>query len=957
MKLLLPLIICSALAFAIAQSPASATNPKSDTTEINSLNTAISDYYTEYPDSAIEAAQLNFQRASEIDFTRGMAISQVNIGRSYVQKEDFYKALDFLLNSLTYTGYYDDFKIAAVVYLELGKIYTELYDLLLSEEMTRKGLSYNRKAIEVLQNRKLNFDEDIPLILAMANLATGRAYMRLYQVDPIYIDSAMFYLKVSKETFEASGVTYMSASIYQDFSLLNPYQDRFDMALVNARQYLIEIERALPEALPNAEILVARMLGKLKRYDSAYWYAHKALKAQLESGNQVYLNSTYEVLGEIALQEKRYPQAIQFYTKVLELGKKNRDMLAQQVAYNNLVTCYEKLGDFKSAFSHLTSVNNLRDSLFQHQNAARMEGVQRLFDNAQHLKQIQELNAKAEIDGLLVKRNRLISWVVGVSLVIAIVFFVIVLRQYRLLRKAKQSQARLFAETDQMKSRFFANISHEFRTPLTLMLTPLEKHIDQAQTPQLKDELLVMKRNGHCLLSLVNQLLDLSKIEFGSMVLQMKRVNLSNWLKPLIGQFLSIAEARNISIKASLQPDVVWPVDVDKMEQVILNLLSNAVKFTPDGGLISISLNKVGNEVQIEFTDTGIGIPQEQLARIFDRFYQVDNSNRREYEGTGIGLALARELVELHKGRITVSSSTGKGSSFKVLLPDAPEVKIVSDQEIFSNAIVFDSSQDQSIDITEVDAESKPSVLIVEDNADLRKYIATELSKHYRILTAIDGQEGFELAQQIPDLIISDLMMPKVSGLELCKQVKSGERTSHIPVILLTARADQQDRTEGLQTGADDYIPKPFQLNELMVRIQNLIESRKRLRKLFSVQISLRPSDIQGQSLDDRFMKKVLEAVEADLSNQLFGVEPLADAVAMSSVQLYRKLKAITGKTPNEVIREIRLERAASMLQKQMGSVAEIAYQVGFNNLSYFSKCFRERFGNTPSDYGKLNRG
>lgn len=941
-----------------AQSPTSNTNSiaEADTVKINALNTAISEYYTDYPDSAIETAQQVFQRSNQMDFTRGMAISQTNIGRSFVTKGDYFQAIDYLLKSLTYTGYYDDFKIAAVIYLELGKVYSQLFGLLFIEEMAMKSLFYNKKSIEVLQGKSLSTENDIPLILAMANLEIGNSYTQLHLFNPTYIDSAKFYLKVAKEKFEKSGVDYMSASIYQNFSFLNAYENRFDLALENAHYYLQALKQTQPDAVPNAEILIARMHARLEQFDSAYWYARKALNYQLQIENSPYLATTYEVLGEISLQEKKFQQAIQYYKQVLIFGKQRKDLLPQQVAHNNLVTGYEKLRDFQNAFIHLKAVTDLRDSLLKHQNTVRMEGIQRLFENAQHLKQIQQLNQQAEIDALLVKRNRLIAWVIGASLVVTIVFFLIVVRQYRLLRETKKAQAKLFAETDQMKSRFFANISHEFRTPLTLMLTPLEKYIDKAPTQQVKDELLVMKRNGHRLLSLVNQLLDLSKIEFGSMVLQMKRVNLSNWLKPLIGQFSSIAEARNISFNANLQPDIVWPVDIDKIEQVVLNLLSNAIKFTPDKGLINVTLRKDGAEVQMEFCDTGIGIPQDQIKRIFDRFYQVDNSSNREYEGTGIGLALAKELVELHKGKITVSSSPSKGSCFIVHLPDAPEVKTVADPEIFIDSTTFDSSQDSLLDVTEVETDSKPRVLIVEDNGDLRKYMAAELSKRYRILIATEGQEGLELAQQIPDLIVSDLMMPGLSGLELCKQIKSGERTSHIPIILLTARADQQDRAEGLQTGADDYIPKPFKLNELFVRIENLIESRKRLRRLFSVQISLKPSDIQGQSLDDKFMKKVLEVIESNLANQLFGVEPLADAVAMSAVQLYRKLKAITGKTPNEVIREVRLERAASMLQKQMGTVAVVAYQVGFNNLSYFSKCFKEKFGSTPSDYSKLNR-
>ena len=658
----------------------------------------------------------------------------------------------------------------------------------------------------------------------------------------------------------------------------------------------------------------------MANYDSAHWFVDRAIDLQKSSSDQQFLSNSYEVKGEVYLEEGKYKQAIEYYQRKLQLAKEQGDLLGQEVAHNNLAECYKNLKDYQNAFRYFELVMHQRDSVTTEQDAARMENLQALFQSSEKQKQIELLAKQAEINEELLKRNQFIALAIGSFLVMSIGAIFMIVRQNRQIKKSEKEQAKLFAELDRMKSRFFANISHEFRTPLTLMLTPLERRIEQSQTEEDRDEWLMMQNNGNRLLSLVNQLLDLSKIEAGKMTLHLERIDLMEWLKPLVGQFASIAESHSINFHVRLSENLLWPMDRDKMEQVILNLLSNAFKFTHDGGTIELTVSQQGDNVHITIRDSGIGIHADQINRIFDRFYQVDDSLVREYEGSGIGLALANELVQLHGGKIDVISEYGRGSTFAVVLPDHPEVKQVHELNAGRLKPFRDTNTATMPEILDLESDPRPCILVVEDNADLRKYMTAELGKRYRVLLAANGQEGLDQAQQIPDVIISDLMMPKMDGLELCGQVKSGEKTSHIPVILLTAKADQQIKTEGLQTGADDYMPKPFHLTELLARVQNLIDSRKRLRKLFSAQISLKPSDIQGQSLEERFMKKVLEAIELNLSNTLFGVEQLADSVAMSSVQLYRKLKATTGKTPNEVIREVRLERAAAMLQQQMGT-------------------------------------
>jgi signal transduction histidine kinase/DNA-binding response OmpR family regulator len=931
--------------------------PLHDTLRINIRSQLINEYDQTSPDSAIKSADEIFQASKSANFTRGMAISLIHQGRGYAEKGDYLKALDFLLKSLSYSGYYDAEKTTALTYIEVAKVYSYFHNILHTDEVLRNVLLYNQKAIGMLGKLRHNKDRDLPLILAGVHLDVGRAYLGFRNTSSAHFDSASFHLRMALRGFQQSGLSYLTASVYQDISMMFVYRKKYDSALIMSRKALASFQKEeLPTYLPFSYNHIARIHGLMDNYDSAHWFVDHSINLQMSSLDQQFLSNSYEVKGEAYLGEGKYKQAIEYFQRELQLAKQQGDLLGQEVAYNSLTECYKNLKDYQNAFRYFELVMHRRDSLTTEQDAARMENLQALFQSSEKQKEIELLAKQAEITEELLKRNQFIALAVGSFLVMAIGAIFVIVRQNRKIKKSEKEQAKLFAELDRMKSRFFANISHEFRTPLTLMLTPLEKRIEQSQTEEDRDEWLMMQNNGNRLLSLVNQLLDLSKIEAGKMTLHLERIDLMEWLKPLAGQFASIAESHSINFHVRLSEDLLWPVDRDKLEQVTLNLLSNAFKFTHDGGTIELTVSQQGDNVHIVIRDSGIGIPADQVSRVFDRFYQVDDSLVREYEGSGIGLALANELVQLHGGKIDVSSEYGRGSTFTVVLPDHPEVKQVHELNAGRLKPLRDTNTATMPEILDLESDARPCILVVEDNADLRKYMTTELGKRYRVLLAANGQEGVEQAQLIPDLIISDLMMPKVDGLELCRQIKSGEKTSHIPVILLTAKADQQIKTEGLQTGADDYMPKPFHLTELLARVQNLIDSRKRLRKLFAAQISLKPSDIRGQSLEERFMKKVLEAIELNLSNPLFGVEQLADSVAMSSVQLYRKLKATTGKTPNEVVREVRLERAAAMLQQQMGTVAEIAYQVGFNNMSYFSKCFKEQFASTPSDFSKRNK-
>ncbi len=538
---------------------------------------------------------------------------------------------------------------------------------------------------------------------------------------------------------------------------------------------------------------------------------------------------------------------------------------------------------------------------------------------------------------------------------------------YADLRHSIETTDRL-QEIDELKTRFFTGISHELRTPLTLILGPLEQLLPQPAAAPLAGELKLMHRHGQRLLLLINQLLDIARLEAGQMQLQACATDLAAFTGRVVADFSSLAATKKVHLQAELPPDLPAYADHDQLEKILMNLLGNALKFTETGGSITVRLTAEAAAAVLVVTDTGCGIAAQHLPHLFDRFYQADGSTRRRHDGSGIGLALVKELVALHQGTVTVQSEPGQGSSFTVRLPlghahlqpeeivPAPlfneesgrrNEELSHSQEANSSFLVPDSSFSE--------ADARPVVLIVEDHDDMRTYIATCLGNSYHLLTAPDGPAALAQAAAIPpDLLLTDLMMPGMDGLELCRRFKTDPNTSHIPVVVLTARASDESRLEGLELGADDYLTKPFRPAELRTRVANLLAQRAQLRARFGREITLQPANISITPADEVFLTRVLAVVEAHMGEPEFDVEAFASELAMTRNQLFRKLKALTDQAPSDFVRTLRLRRAAQLLAAQAGPVAEIAYRVGFNNLSYFSKCFRELHGHSPSEHGQV---
>ena len=543
-------------------------------------------------------------------------------------------------------------------------------------------------------------------------------------------------------------------------------------------------------------------------------------------------------------------------------------------------------------------------------------------------------------------------------------------RQYLKNKLALESEhAEKLEGIAKMKSDFFANISHEFRTPLTLILGPAEKIEKNESANPVKDAGIVT-RNSKRLLQLVNQLLDLSKLDAGKLKLEASPGNIVSFIKGTALSFESLFESKDIKLRIKSDKEFIETYfDKDKMIKILSNLLSNALKFTTYGGNITISISEIPDSyVVIKVKDSGIGIPQKELPKLFDRFYQVDSTQTKKYEGTGIGLTLVKELVELHHGSITVISEMGDPQNdetgcteFTIILPMGKthltddEILIEANKEA-EQEIQFEVQQDLNLinikgpEIIPNETESKTLILVIEDNFDMREYIKQSLDTNYIIEEAINGEQGIRIAKKIiPDLIISDLMMPKMDGIELTRLLKSDEKTSHIPIIILTAKTGQENKLEGLQIGADEYLTKPFDIKELQIRVGNLLNLRKKLQeKIIRGDYSYIKGEKKLDSIDEKFITRVKEVIEKHLSEEDFSIEEFASEIGMSRSQFHRKLKAIVGKSASQYVRSIRLNIAKKMIEEKKGNISEVAYLVGFSSPSYFSYCFKQEFGYSP---------
>lgn len=572
-----------------------------------------------------------------------------------------------------------------------------------------------------------------------------------------------------------------------------------------------------------------------------------------------------------------------------------------------------------------------------------------LMQNEEMNKQTARLNAlHGKVDTYLVQYNHQKMYIVLFSIILLLLIGIMVYIYRTILMKR-----RIEEEANKAKLQFFTNISHELRTPLTLIADPVNYIIhDDNLNSQQRSMLQIVQRNVLVLTQLVSEILDFRKVQNGKMELRLSDFNLAESMKQWIMLFSVSAQKKHIAISMDAPDTIMLRADQDKIERICYNLLSNALKYTSEGGEISLMAKEEGGRVMISVADNGCGISSDELPYIFDRFYQAKNAGR----GTGIGLAIVKAFTELHHGEVSATSIEGKGSTFTIHIPVRQKGEVTNQPTEKIEQLVEPSSaeevpnQARHIDeLIQPYQTDKPEVLIIDDNIDIRTYLRSVLSEKYNVSEAADGKVGLELARKIvPDIVLSDIMMPVMDGLAFCQQLKTDKAISHIPVILLTARSLDEQRAEGYEHGADAYLSKPFSLRLLLSRIDNLIESRKKLNQTWSKGVDDDEIGNISNEIDKSFLKQLRKIIQENLANSDLSVEQIGDEIGLSRVQLYRKVKALTGYSPVEIVRKARLTRARHLLQTTERTVSEVAYAVGFSTPSYFSKCYKDEFGENP---------
>lgn len=812
---------------------------------------------------------------------------------------------------------------------------------------------------------------------------------------------AMEHFLAAMRLFEEIGNEKMRIDTEYEISVIYRLQEDFQ----NAKKYLDRFYQYYLEREDPASIIFAlneynvlyELMGKP---DSMLYYAKETLRAARQYKQTRYLAKIHNNLAATYLYQENFADAkihfeaaeeigfgddvsgryfnnyaradmyrllgqldssVIFAKAALEIAQSFGDLARESQMHQFLSDVYVEQGNYQQAYDALKTFTLLEDSVTVMQHEQNLSELSVQYETQQKEAQItqQQLALEREAN----RRNLILFGAALLLLAVGSTFLYWRNRQRNRQQQAelelqlKATEAKRLRELDELKSNFFANISHEFRTPLTLILTPLREMVKGAFKGNAQEYYHMMIRNGDRLLGLVNQLLELSQLESGRLQLEPRAADLTKFVRSVVFSFESWAMRKQIFFQTRFPRDeIIAQFDSDKLEKIVSNLLSNAFKFTPEKGRVTVDMTVVqqGNEqieLKISVENTGKGIPSEELPHIFDRFYSQPQESVA-MQSSGIGLALTKELVELQGGTIQAASEPHQRTVFTFTLPLLLAKAATTALALPPPAAVF--AEAEAPEMPQTTNSRHPIVLLVEDNPDLRVYLKEQLVNHYQILEAVHGKQGLDLAiAHIPDLVLTDVMMPEMNGMELCQMLKTDERTSHVPVVMLTARSDQQDKISGLSTGADAYLTKPFDAEELQIVVHNLIEQRRKLREKFAADFGASPATAPPLDFvspaEDAFLKKVTAAVKARLDDENFSIENLGKAVGMSRSQLHRKLKAITDQSPSVFVRTLRLQHAYHLLQQRAGNISEVAFQVGIPNLAYFSRSFSEQYGFPPS--------
>lgn len=849
-------------------------------------------------------------------------------------------------------------KFIGLAHYKLGNVLSELGELELASEhgiialaASRKanfptlecgvsdllGVIYSRmglpeKALEYLQSSIVvarRMGDNVGVAFSAANI--GNLYFGEYELEKAleYFELALQMFRLQKDSAQM-GICYQNIALLVDSGKVLTY---LDSALLCATRF------GSPGTLANIISNLGSHYFEKGEYERALVYFDSARTIYEGIDLRFSLPGSYNALSETYLNLGQIDSAELLARKAMRMAKSFDSPEEYGDALYMLYELQLNKARYDSALHYVQLHQALKDSLFtaeRSENVARMEAR---FEVAQ----TQEALARKELE-LSEERNTRNLIILGSLVALVLVLLAYTRFRYQQQEKRRQSAFELqkteqerqkLQEINELKSTFFANISHEFRTPLTLLLSPLRAMQSGTLKGNREVYLRGMIRNAERLMGLINQLLEMARLEKGELQLVCTDRNLISDLQVMALSFQSLAEDHQIEYQIALPEGEYWAhYDREKLEQVLVNLLSNAFKYTPDGRKITVKAHFKSEVFYLEVIDQGKGIPAADLAHIFDRFYRVEQTAHQN-NSTGLGLALVKELVELMQGEIRVTSDLERGSRFLVSLP-MPRVAAGTSEK---------APQASSVATSE-----GARLLVIEDHPEVVAFLKEQLQEEYQVLTASNGQEGLELAiAEVPNLVLTDVMMPEMNGIELCQHLKKTPETSHIPVVMLTALSDQNRKLEGLEAEADHYLSKPFDLAELRLILRNQLEHQKRLSEHLRENGVWSISKMDLPSMEKVFLEKVLAEIERRLTDDELSVEGLALEVGMSRSQLHRKLKALTGKTPSQFIRSLRLNHARQLLEQRAANVSEAAYLSGFNSPAYFTRCFTEEFGVNPS--------
>lgn len=897
---------------------------------------------------ALENANKAILLAKKINYSDGTAEAYYKRAILYYYMSDYKKAEADLDTTLEYRIKTGDEKGIADVYQMQGIILDAYYQ-------HDKAIEIYYKAIE--KYAKIN-DKD-GLSAAYGNIAISYTILNDFD-NSIKYQRKSLNLASELKDYESVAISYYEIAVcYEKMNL----PDKALMFLDSA-EYFHNIAGKLSgkAAVYNSKGVVYK---KKKHYDKALNYFNEAVKINTKLGLKQELSLNMQNIGELYLLLGNSDNAIHYLNQALKIAIDINNYEVIIASYKFLSKAYKQKGQFDKALEFYEKYDELKDTSSIEEAKNKMLMLQAYYNDKQKENEITILNQKNKIKEIQIKKQ---NYLLFFSIIIVTFLSVLIYLWYKkykeknrlntLLKEQNQKiqsqkdeiekqkhnieiQAQQLKELNEYKSKFYENISHEFRTPLTLILSPLEQLIKSNSDKNTVELYQIMYRNARHLHNNINHLLQMAKLEKKEIKINWQRTDIKNLLNGIVNSFEYEALQKSVSLEfIDNKCDFAADVDVEKMESIIINIISNAIKYAPSKGKVKVELNKANEHFSVTVFDNGPGINQEDLPYIFDRFYKTNDDK----PGFGLGLSIVKEYVELFNGTISVKSEPGMGTEFTLKFPiNNKNEKIINLHKTEQNNNNADLSSESS---------EKYVVLIVEDNEDMLTYLINQLNHYFEVLTAKNGKEALEVTRnKFPDCIVSDIMMPVMDGYEMTRILKNDIIISHIPVILLTAKTSESSIIHGMEVDADSYLTKPFKIKELIARINSIIRNRNKLKEKFSRNININLSEISVTSIDEKFLVNAVKIIEENISITDFDVNDFCRQMGISRANMHRKIKAITNMTTTEFIRTIRLKKAAQLIEKNAGTISEIAYMVGFDNLSYFTRCFKELFNVSPSEY------